>query len=59
MGDDDAALSQEVYHVAIAELEQDIPSNRLNDDQVIEMAAFEEIRSLRKRFGHVYDIHSF
>ena len=55
MGDADAALSQEIYHVAIAELKSDIPSNRLNDDQAIEMATFEEIRGVDRRLGHVYD----
>lgn len=52
MGNDDSAICQEIDHSAIVELK---PANSLNNDQVIEMASFKEIRGVVTRLDHVYD----
>jgi hypothetical protein len=51
MCDRDAALRHQVAHVAITQLISDIPSHGLNDQEMIEMAAFEEFRLLKKEVG--------
>lgn len=53
MRDDDAGLSQDISH--IAKLNSDMPSNGLNNDQAIEMAALEDSRSVGRRLNHVND----
>jgi hypothetical protein len=40
--DRDAALRQQVAHVTITQFVNDMPSYGLNDQEVIEMTAFEE-----------------
>ena len=55
MYDRDAALLHQIAHVAITQLVSDIPSYGLNDQEVIEMAAFEELRLLRRKLGHAED----
>jgi hypothetical protein len=48
----DPALRHQFAHVAITQLVSDIPSYGLNDQEMIEMAAFEEFELLRKELGH-------
>jgi hypothetical protein len=55
MYDRDAALRHQIAHVAITQLISDIPSHGLNDQEMIEMAAFEEFGLLRSKFGHAED----
>jgi hypothetical protein len=55
MYDRDSALLHQVSHVAITQSVSDIPSYGLNDQEVIEMAAFEEFGLLRRKFGHAED----
>jgi hypothetical protein len=55
MYDRDPALLHQIAHVAITQLVSDIPSYGLNDQEVIEMAAFEELRLLRRKLGHAED----
>ena len=55
MYDRDAALRHQVAHIAITQLVSDIPSNGLNDQEVIEMAAFEERGILRRELGQAAD----
>jgi len=55
MYDRDTALRHQIAHVAIAQFLSDIPSYGLNDQEMIEMAAFEEFRLLRRKFGHAED----
>jgi len=40
--DRDAALLHQIAHIAITQLVSDIPSHGLNDQEMIEMAAFKE-----------------
>jgi hypothetical protein len=46
MYDRDTALRHQIAHVAIAQFISDIPSHGLNDQEMIEVAAFEEFRLL-------------
>jgi hypothetical protein len=46
MYDRDTALRHQIVHVAITQLVSDIPPQGLNDQEMIEMAAFEEFRLL-------------
>jgi hypothetical protein len=55
MYDRDAALRHHVVHVAITQLVSDIPSHGLNDQEMIEMAAFEEFGLLRRKLGRAED----
>jgi hypothetical protein len=55
MYDRDTALRHQIAHVAIAQFISDIPSHGLNDQEMIEMAAFEEFRLLRRKLGHAED----
>jgi hypothetical protein len=55
MYDHDAALLHQTSHVAITQLVSDIPSYGLNDQEMIEMAAFEECGLLTREFGHAED----
>jgi hypothetical protein len=55
MYDHDAALLHQTSHVAITQLVSDIPSYGLNDQEMIEMAAFEEFRLLRRKLGQAKD----
>ena len=55
MYDRDAALGHQIAHVAIAQFICDIPSYGLNDQEMIEMAAFEEFRLLGRELGHADD----
>ena len=48
--DRDAALLHQIAHVAITQLVSDIPSYGLNDEKMIEMAAFEERGLLTREF---------
>jgi hypothetical protein len=42
MYDRDAALRHQIAHVAITQLVSHIPAYGLNDQEMVEMAAFEE-----------------
>jgi hypothetical protein len=55
MYDRDTALRHQIAHVAIAQFISDIPSYGLNDQEMIEMTAFEEFRLLRRKLGHSED----
>jgi hypothetical protein len=55
MYDRDAALRHQIAHVAITQLVSDIPSYSLNDQEMIEMAAFEEFGLLRRELGRAGD----
>ena len=55
MYDRDAALRHQIAHVAIAQFISGIPSHGLNDQEMIEMAAFEEFRLLGRELGHAED----
>jgi hypothetical protein len=55
MYDRDPALRHQIAHVAITQLVGDIPSHGLNDQEMIEMAAFEEFGLLRRELGHAED----
>ena len=55
MYDHDAALRHQIAHVTITQLVSDIPSYGLNDEKMIEMAAFEEFGLLRKKLDHADD----
>jgi hypothetical protein len=55
MYDRDAALRHQIAHVAITQFVSDISSHGLNDQEMIEMAAFEEFRLLRRKLGHAED----
>ena len=49
----DSTLRPEIAYIAIAELVSDVPSDSLDDEQMIKVAAFEERRNIRKGFGHI------
>jgi hypothetical protein len=51
----DAALRHQIAHIAIAQFISDIPSHGLNDQEMIEMAAFEEFRLLGRELGPAED----
>jgi hypothetical protein len=53
--DRDAALRHQIAHIAITQFVSDIPPYGLNDQEMIEMAAFEEFRLLRRKLGHTED----
>jgi len=55
MCDSDAALRHQIAHVAITQFVSEIPSYGLNDQEMIEMAAFEEFVLLRRESGHDED----
>ena len=55
MYDRDAAFRHQIAHVAIAQFISDIPSHGLNDQEMIEMAAFEEFRLLIRELGNAED----
>jgi hypothetical protein len=55
MHDRDAALHHQVAHVAITQLVSDRPPHGLNDDEMIEMAAFEERGLLRRELDYAAD----
>jgi hypothetical protein len=55
MYDFDAALLHQIAHVAIAQFISHIPPYCLNDQEMIEMAAFEEFELLRRKLGHAED----
>jgi hypothetical protein len=55
MYDRDTALRHQIAHVAIAQFISDILSHGLNDQEMIEMAAFEEFRLLGRELGHADD----
>ncbi len=44
MYEGDAALSHQFTHIAVAELVGDVPADGLDDEQTVEVAAFEERR---------------
>ena len=52
MYDRDAALLHQIAHVSITQFVSDIPSHGLNDQEMIEMAAFEERGLLTRYLGH-------
>jgi hypothetical protein len=52
MYDRDTALRHQIAHVAIAQLISDIPSHGLNDQEMIEMAAFKEGGLLVRESSH-------
>src|SRR5262245_211957 len=58
MYDRDAALRHQIANVAITQLISDIPSYSLNDQEMIEMAAFEEFGLLGRELGHAGDFHN-
>jgi hypothetical protein len=53
--DRDTALRHQIAHITITQFVSDIPSYGLNDQEMIEMAAFEEFRLLRRKLGHAED----
>jgi hypothetical protein len=55
MYDRDTALRHQIAHVAIAQFISDIPSYGLNDQEMIEMAAFEEFGLFTRELGHAED----
>jgi hypothetical protein len=55
MYDRDAALLHQIAHVAKAQFISYIPSYGLNDQEMTEMAAFEEFRLLGRELGHAED----
>jgi hypothetical protein len=55
MHDRDPALRHQFTHVAITQLVSDIPSYGLNDQKMVEMAAFEERGLLGRELGHADD----
>jgi hypothetical protein len=55
MYDRDASLRHQIAHVAITQLVSDVPSYGLNDEKMIEMAAFEERGPLGRELGHADD----
>ena len=55
MYDRDAALRHQIAHVAITQLVSDVPSHGLNDQEMIEMTAFEEFRLLGRGLDHAGD----
>ncbi len=55
MNDRDAALSHERAHVTVAELVGDVPTNGLDDEQTVKVAAFEERWRVGEELGHAAD----
>jgi hypothetical protein len=55
MYDGDAALRHQIAHIAIAQFISDIPPHGLNDQEMIEMTAFDEFRLLGRELGHAED----
>jgi hypothetical protein len=55
MYDRDTALRHQIAPVAITQLVSDIPSHGLNDQEMIEMTAFEEFGLLRRKLSHADD----
>ena len=55
MYDRNAALRHQIAHVTIAQFICDIPPYGLNDQEMIEMAAFEEFRLLRRKLAQADD----
>jgi hypothetical protein len=55
MRDRDTALRYQIAHIPITQLVSDIPSYGPNDQEMIEMAAFEEFGLLRRKLGHADD----
>ena len=51
----DAALGQHFAHVTVAELVGDVPADRLDDEQTVEVAAFKEGWGVRGKWGHFAD----
>jgi hypothetical protein len=47
MYDRDTALRHQIEHIAITQFISDIPTHGLNDEKMVEMAAFEECGLLR------------
>ena len=59
MNEGQAALSHQRAHVAIAELVGDVPADGLDDEQTVEVAAFEERWCIRGELRHATDyLHS-
>jgi hypothetical protein len=55
MYDRDTALRHQIAHVAIAQFISDIPPHDPNDQEMIEMTAFEEFGLLGRESGHAED----
>jgi hypothetical protein len=55
MYDRDASLRHQIAHIAITQLVSDVPSHGLNDEKMVEMAAFEERGPLGRELGHAKD----
>ena len=53
--DRDATLRHQIAYIAITQFIGDIPSHGLNDEKMIEMAAFEERGPLGRELGHADD----
>ena len=55
MYDRDAALRYQIAHITISQLISDVPPHGLNDQKMVEMAAFEERGLLTRVLNHAYD----
>ena len=55
MRESDISLSHQLTDITVAELEGDVPSYSLDDEEVIEVAPFEECWCLRGQLGHTTD----
>jgi hypothetical protein len=55
MHDAHTTLRHQIAHIAITQFIADIPSYGLNDEKMIEMAAFEEFGLLTKELSHAED----
>jgi hypothetical protein len=53
--DRDAALRYQIAHITISQLISDVPPHGLNDQKMVEMAAFEERGLLTRVLNHAYD----
>jgi hypothetical protein len=53
--DTDATLRHQIAYIAITQFIGDIPSHGLNDQEMIEMSAFEECGLLGRELGHAGD----
>ncbi len=55
MHEGDAALRHQFTDVAVAELVGDVLADGLDDEQTVEVAAFEERWCIRGKLGHAVD----
>ena len=55
MNDRNAALGHHFGYVTVAELVGDVPTDRLDDEQTVKVATFEENWQVRGKLGHAAD----